>query len=86
MANDAHFRALIWRCRRGMRELDVLLSGFLTRCYKDLESGEQQAFEALLEEQDPEIFGYLVRGVIPEQVEVANIVASILDDAKSNLS
>ena len=32
-ANNAGYRRLAWQCRRGMRELDELLLGFLTAGY-----------------------------------------------------
>ena len=50
---------LRWRCRRGMRELDVLLERYLEERYPCAPSIEQQAFEALLELPDPELHAYL---------------------------
>ena len=56
---DATDKALEWRCRRGMRELDVLLSGYLAERYPAADAAEKAAFVRLLDCQDPEIFGYL---------------------------
>ncbi len=50
---------LTWACRRGMRELDVLLERFLREEYARAEHAEQQAFEALLALPDPLIVEYL---------------------------
>ncbi len=72
--------ALVWRCRRGMRELDQLLLGFLRQHYAQLEAAQKHAFVALLDMQDPDIFGFLVRGEVPEDAGVAEIVRSILSD------
>ena len=69
-------KALTWRCRRGMRELDQLLLGFLGH----IEARQQHAFVALLEMQDPDIFGFLVRGEIPADDDIAQIVRQILRD------
>ncbi len=51
---------LRWRCRRGMRELDILLSGFLEREYPKLAPEQQQAFASLIECQDPDILDWLM--------------------------
>lgn len=79
-APDIPIAALTWRCRRGMRELDQLLLGFLRQHYAGLEARQQHAFVDLLEMQDPDIFGFLVRGEIPTDAHVANIVRQILSD------
>ncbi len=50
---------LTWRCRRGIRELDVLLTRFLSSSYAELNEFERQDFERFLEVQDPEIMDCL---------------------------
>lgn len=50
---------LIWRCRRGMRELDLLLVSYYERYYPTADTVEQQAFVQLLELQDDLIYDYL---------------------------
>ena len=77
----AERRALTWRCRRGMRELDQLLLGYLHDHYVDAEPRLQQAFVDLLDLQDPVIFGYLVRGDAPEDAAIRDIVGVILGAA-----
>jgi len=57
---------LRWLCRRGMRELDVLLSSFLEQEYPRLEAPLKADFAALLESQDPEIWAYLLGRSEPE--------------------
>ncbi|HET7651059.1 MAG TPA: succinate dehydrogenase assembly factor 2 [Gammaproteobacteria bacterium] len=52
---------LRWRCRRGMKELDVVLESYLAVCYPDAPQNEQTAFERLLELSDPELL-YRVTG------------------------
>lgn len=48
-----------WRCRRGMRELDVLLLRYLERRLPQAGPDERDAFASLLDLPDPELFGYL---------------------------
>lgn len=52
-------RQLVWRCRRGVRELDVLFTRFLQAEYEQLTELEKQSFQALLEVQDPTIMDWL---------------------------
>ncbi len=52
-------RKLAWRCRRGTRELDVLMQKFMNKYYQTAPSELQQAFERMLDMQDPELYGLL---------------------------
>ena len=78
-AAAADLRSLRWRCRRGMRELDVLLSGFLERRYPSLDRAGKEAFRDLLALQDPEIFGYLLGRERPADPRIADIVTRVLE-------
>ncbi len=49
---------LRWRCRRGMKELDVLLMRYLEERFESAPDAEQRAFESLLDIQDPVLFAY----------------------------
>ncbi len=69
---------LRWKCRRGMRELDVLLSEFLRTRYAALDPSLQHAFSELLELQDPEIWAYLLDRAEPE-AGLVEIVRQIRD-------
>jgi len=66
---------LRWRCRRGMRELDVVLGRYLERRYAAAPPPERAAFEALLEQQDPELLGYLMGRAQPADQDQANVIA-----------
>ena len=51
---------LRWLCRRGMKELDVVMTGYLDNHYAEASQSEQQSFRFLLEMQDPDLFALLV--------------------------
>lgn len=51
---------LRWRCRRGMRELDVLLARYLETRYPQAPEHERDAFRRLLDLPDPELQGLLL--------------------------
>lgn len=51
---------LRWRCRRGTREMDLLLEKFLDECYGDLTGDQQLVFARLLEESDVHILDWVM--------------------------
>jgi antitoxin CptB len=65
---------LRWRCRRGMRELDFVLSRYLERDWPTADAGERDAFRALLERQDPELNALLLGALEPESEAVAHVL------------
>ena len=68
---------LRWRCRRGMRELDVLLVRYLERDWPTASAGERNAFRALLERQDPDVNALLLGRLAPESEELARVLESL---------
>lgn len=68
---------LRWRCRRGMKELDMLLTRYLERDYYTSSPEQRQAFEALLEKSDPEILDYILGKSVPETPEIDYVVARL---------
>lgn len=65
---------LRWRCRRGMRELDVLLERYLRERYPVAPAVEQQAFAALLEAPDPQLLAYVVQREAPADPEWVKVI------------
>ncbi len=47
-------------CRRGMKELDVLLQGFLSRHFESASGDQRRMFLRLLDREDPEIWSWIV--------------------------
>ena len=77
VAAQVERRRLAWRCRRGMRELDVLLERFLREDYGDAPESERRAFVALLELPDPVIVDFLLGGVTPADPPLAAVAARV---------
>jgi antitoxin CptB len=75
--SEPNVARLRWRCRRGMRELDLALTRYLDRCWDGASATERGAFAQLLELQDPELFGYLVGRAQPEQEVERAVIATI---------
>jgi antitoxin CptB len=69
---------LAWRCRRGMKELDLLLTGWLERRFEQASRDQRSKFEAPLELPDPLLARYLLGGQRPERPDLAALVECIL--------
>lgn len=52
--------SLLWRCRRGTRELDLLLRAYLDGVYAGADDEDRQAFERLVQLDDPELQAMLL--------------------------
>lgn len=72
-----HLSRLRWRCRRGMRELDVVLGRYLDQQYTSAPPNEQRAFETLLELQDPLVLAYLLGQETPTDAELVHIIRKL---------
>ncbi|WP_133478156.1 succinate dehydrogenase assembly factor 2 [Cognatilysobacter segetis] len=56
MTQDVELKALRWRCRRGMRELDQLLERWLDRCWASSSDTEKEVFRRLLATEDDKLW------------------------------
>lgn len=66
-----------WLCRRGMKELDVLLERFMATAWDDLSAAERGAFEQLLTAEDPDLYALLARRVEPTDSIQADLIERI---------
>lgn len=72
-------RKLLWRCRRGMLELDLILAPFVQNKIESLSEELQQRFVNLLKLDDPVLFGWLMgheQVDQPEYIELVSIIRS----------
>jgi antitoxin CptB len=68
-----------WQCRRGMRELDILLKVFMETRFETLDGEGRRRFAELLGCPDALLFEWLTGRMVPADREVAEIVAIIRD-------
>ncbi|TFH88218.1 succinate dehydrogenase assembly factor 2 [Billgrantia azerbaijanica] len=76
-------KRLHWHSRRGMWELDLLLIPFLEHCYDTLDEADQAAYQALIEEEDQDLFAWLMRREEPDNPVHRRIVALIQTHAEN---
>jgi len=80
-AENGGYRRLAWQCRRGMRELDELLLGFLAQGYAGLDADGRAAFDVLLAYPDAVLLELLLGRMAPADKDAAGVVRAIRDTA-----
>ena len=65
---------LRWHCRRGLLELDLVLSRFLEHEWPRLSPGQHAAFKLLLERSDTELWDLVCGRSQPEPGDAAAVV------------
>jgi len=68
---------LRWRCRRGTRELDVMLLRYLDQHHASADAAEQATFLRLLDLDDTDLLRYLLGESPPEAPDLARLVSVI---------
>lgn len=69
---------LRWRCRRGMRELDLLLCRWLDRGWAVADADRRATFQRLLEEPDPQLADWLLHGHRPADLPTVALLDDII--------
>lgn len=71
------YNRLLWASRRGMLELDLILQPFVENAYSELDGDDQKLYEQLLEEQDQDLFAWLMGKQDPEAPDLLRVVKLI---------
>ena len=79
MSQQSHVSAsqLRWRCRRGMLELDLLLTTFVEMEYNGLSKEDAALFSLLLDYQDQVLFDLLLEKEVSSDAAISALVARI---------
>ena len=76
---------LRWATRRGMLELDLILSPFLENHYDELDAETQALFRELLEEQDQDMFNWFINRHTPADANLKQIVDLVREKIQSDV-
>ncbi len=74
---EAERSRLLWRCRRGIREMDIILTEFLEQSYDALADEDKKAFVQLLDEPDLDILNWIMGKGEPDNIALKNIIRLI---------
>jgi len=69
MHGEDRIRRLRWLCRRGMKELDLLLEAFVRRERGALANGAMPELEDFLAQEDDLVWEWLLNGGTPPRPE-----------------
>ena len=75
--SDDELKALRWRCRRGMRELDQLLERWLDRRWAQASEAERAVFRRLLQVEDDKLWRTVLGYERLDDVEAQQLVEAI---------
>jgi antitoxin CptB len=74
---DDEIKRLRWRCRRGTRELDQLVGWWLEHRYAEASAELRQGFADLLEQQDPDLWDWIMGREVPPHPLQARVIDEI---------
>ena len=79
MSRQANISAsqLRWRCRRGMLELDLLLTAFVEMEYNNLSREDTELFSILLDYTDQDLLDLLLGKTESSDTVISSLVARI---------
>ena len=73
----SEFSRLRWLCRRGMKELDVVMSSYLDTRYEEAAEVEKESFKQLLDMQDPDLYALLLGQQTCPNNDIQNLVVTL---------
>ena len=76
--SENEIKRLRWRCRRGMRELDLLLESWLTRHETANGDAELRAFARFLDSTDMELYDWITGRAAPADKDFETIVNELM--------
>ena len=76
--NDPEMSRLRWRCRRGMKELDMLLLSYVDNHYSNVGQIKQRTFRKLLSMPDPDILALLTGKATTDDEHLADVIKRLL--------
>jgi antitoxin CptB len=71
-------RRLQWHCRRGLKELDVILGPFMDEHYRALSPADKALFARLVECEDMDLFNWFMQQDKPADPGLEHIIGLIL--------
>jgi antitoxin CptB len=78
MYSETELKRLGWQCRRGLKEVEVLLIAFFEAHFAQAPPADQALFVALLEEYDADLFEWLTQRERAENEKIQYIIDVIL--------
>ena len=74
---------LRWLCRRGMKELDVVMTLYLETQYSAASQLQKDSFKSLLDMQDPDLYALLLGQTTCPDNNIQSLINAIRTQRKS---
>lgn len=81
---DLPDKKVLWRCRRGTRELDMLLGRYFERHYTHADADHRRAFQRLLELPDPDVQDLVTGTRTSDDAMISEIIRQMSFDARKD--
>ncbi len=81
MDREAKLKALLWASRRGMLELDVILTPYIDAEFQNMSEANIKHFEDYLTQDDPDLYAWLMGFETPnsEYLELTNHIKAFIN-------
>lgn len=83
--NEVELKKMWWHSRRGMLELDLLLLPFATDKLAELDDSQQKIYQRLLEQEDQDLFSWLIEKELAPDSELKLMIQMILANNDSQI-
>ena len=70
-------RKVIYRARRGLKEIDVYFDPYVKQHYLNADETEKQLFAELVEQEDPDLLDWFMQVSAPPKPELAALIAKL---------
>ncbi len=70
-------RKIIYRARRGLKELDFYFDPYVKEHFLQADANEQAVFARLLEQEDPDLLDWFLNNKQPEDIEFVELIAKL---------
>ena len=71
---SVHDRKVIYRARRGLKEIDMFFDPYVRLHYLQADHAEKAAFARLIEAEDPDLLDWFMNVSTPEDVELVALI------------
>ena len=72
-----HDRKVIYRARRGLKELDMYFDPYVRQYYLKASEADKQAFAMLIEQEDPDLLDWFMAVSTPSHAEMGRMVEKL---------
>lgn len=70
-------RKVIYRARRGLKEIDVYFDPYVKNCYLSAEPAEKALFAELVDQEDPDLLDWFMEVGEPPRIELKEFILKL---------